>query len=208
MNKEVRKLVTSLQRIPDVEVTQGGSGHLLVTKGGEFVVTLSATPSDPRWRENALATLRRAGITPGVRPRKHQAPSKVRQVDVRAELVPIREARQIAEFARFAQQLGEIRGMRTFKTVASAESAIGTLLRDKEKGLAPWGWQLVMAALVEWRRRKPVPEAQLPDMQELPGDVLPRDVVMAQEQTGVKLVIDLNGLTAKLAEFGITLEVR
>lgn len=204
MNKDVRKLVSSLERIPDVEVAQGGSGHLLVTKGGEFVVTLSATPSDPRWRENALATLRRAGITPGVRPRKHQVPSRVRQIDVRAELVPIREARQIAEFARFAQQLGEIRGMRTFKTVASAESAIGTLLRDREKGLAPWGWQLVMAALVEWRRRKPI------DM--LPQSAPRGEVEIAKpeqpEQPGMKLVIDLGVLTAKLAEFGIDVEVR
>lgn len=197
MDKEVRKLVQSLVRIPDVEVAEGGTGHLLVTKGGKFVVSLSATPSDHRWRDNAIAQLRRAGITPGVKPKKQATPPKVRQMDVVAELQPVREARQLAQFARFAQQLGEIRGLRTFASVESAENTIGNVARGVS-GMRPWGWQLVMAALVEWRRRKPEPEVA--------HAVEPRP---AQEQTpGVRLVVDLGRLVAKLQEFGIELEVR
>lgn len=197
MNKEVRQLVTSLERIPDVEVAQGGSGHLVVTKGGAFVVTLPSTPSDHRWKENALAQLRRAGITPGVRPRKRQAgPPKVRQMDVRAELQPIREKRQVAAFARFAQQLGEIRGMRTWASVASAETTIGVVARGG--GMAAWGWELTMAALVEWRRRQQDPEPETHVAESRP----------VEQSAGMKLVVDLGRLQAKLAEFGIELEVQ
>jgi len=199
MNKEVRKLVTSLKQIPDVEVSQANSGHLLVTKGGAFVVTLSATPSDHRWYDNALAQLRRAGITPGVRPKSFKKPSPIKVMDVRAELQPIRAKRQIAQFARFAQQLGEIRGMRTFKTVEAAETSIGGVAKHDDKGMSPWGWQLVMAALVEWRRRQPEPEPEVHAVEPRPEPV---------EQPTTKLVVDLGQLTAKLAEFGVKLEVQ
>lgn len=197
MDKEVRKLVTQLQRIPDVGVEQGGSGHLLVSKGGAFVTTLPSTPSDHRWKDNALAQLRRVGITPGSRPRKRQAgPPKVKQMDVRAELQPIRAGRQVAAFARFAQQLGEIRGMRTWASVASAETTIGVVARGG--GMAAWGWELTMAALVEWRRRLPEPQPETHVAESRP----------VEQSAGMKLVVDLGRLQAKLAEFGIQLEVQ
>lgn len=206
MNRDVRKLVSSLERIDGVEVTTGGSGHLIVSKDGHFVVSLSATPSDVRWKDNALAQLRRAGITPGVRPpKKKTGPPKVKQMDVRAELQPIKEARLLPEFARFTQQLGEIRGLRTFASVNSAENSIRNVANNT-MGLRSWGWELVMAALIEWRRRKPI--EMLPQTAPRGGVEIEAPPVEPQEQTGVKLVIDLDRLAAKLAEFGIDVEVR
>lgn len=198
MNKEVRQLVAQLDRIPDVAVQTAGSGHLVVTKGGAFVTTLPSTPSDVRWRDNALASLRRAGITPGVRQPKRSMPPKIRQMDARAELRGLISQRQLAEFARFAQQLGEIRGLRTFKNVNSAESSLGSVAHGG--GMSAWGWVLLTAALVEWRRRQPEPEV----VEQIARSV---DVPIA-EQSGVKLVVDLDRLVAKLAEFGIDLEVK
>lgn len=199
MNKEVRKLVQSLTPIPGVEVTETGSGHLMVTRDGAFVTTLPSTPSDVRWRENALAQLRRAGITPGVRPPK-SVPPPVRTVDLRAELKPIRDAKQIAQFAKFAQQLGEIRGLRIYKNTNSAESSIGEFVRGGN--LSGWSARLIAAALVEWRRREP--EQRVVERIAASLDMPAQE----PDPASVKLVVDLSRLASKLAEFGIELEVR
>src|SRR5690349_18649652 len=69
MDKEVRKLVQSIQHIPGVEIEGTGNSHLIVKYNDRFVTTLPSTPSDSRWRDNTVATLRRHGITPGTKPR-------------------------------------------------------------------------------------------------------------------------------------------
>lgn len=201
MDKEVRKLVSALERIDGVEVNTGGSGHLLVTKDGGFVVSLSSTPSDPRWKANALSILRKAGITPASRPEKLARPAKVLQsVDVVQRLKPIREARRTAEFARFTQQLGEVRGMRVFKTVDSAATTIANVANGKSA--SDWAMVLISAGLLEWQRwaKQPEPEQAV--------EVASPVVTWEQPVSGPKLVVDLGRLVDKLAEFGITLEVQ
>lgn len=198
MNKEVRQLVTALERIEEVEIRDAGSGHLVVMKAGQFVTTLPSTPSDSRWKANTLATLRRAGITPATRPEKLSRPPKTAKLEtIRRELIHLRDKRQVAEFARFMQQLGEIRGLRIYSNINSAESSLGGVVREGAS-LSPWAHRLVSDALVEWRRRQS-PEEQ-------PVESTPEPV--QELVTGTRLVVNLSKLAAKLAEFGIEVEVR
>lgn len=211
MNKEVRSLITSLQNIEGVEVAQSaGGGHFLVMKEGSFVATLPASPSDRRWRQNTLAQLRKVGITPGVRPqKKRRPPQTMRPMDARAELVPIREKRQVSQFARFMQQLAEIRGLRPFGSVESAEQSVRRVIDGH--GLRDWGWVLLSAALVEWRRRPDgfdSHEAVAPVAEVTTPDVVEEEAAETEVAPGLHLVVDLSKLSARLAEFGIGLEVR
>ena len=64
MNKEVRELVADLIRQGwDVKPTK--SGHFRAySPDGKTIVTLPGTPSDHRWRQNAIRDLRRGGYDP------------------------------------------------------------------------------------------------------------------------------------------------
>ncbi len=207
MDKDVRKLITALERIDDVEVGIGGSGHYLVTKSGVFVTSLSATPSDPRWKDNALATLRRAGITPGVTTQKQSRPHKLMSLDEMAtKLVPIRKARKTAEFSRFMQQLAEVRGLRAFASVDSATMAVASIANRKITQPTDWVMKLVSAGLEEWSRWQKQAEKIALAVDMPPENIGPEPVALVSP--GVRLVLDLSRLAGKLAEFGIELEVQ
>jgi hypothetical protein len=200
MDKEVRKLITALERIEDVEVRMDG-GHPIVTKSGQFITTLPTTPSDHRWYANTLAVLRRAGITPTTRKEKLDRPPKTLSLeDMQARLKPIREARRMAEFARFTQQLAEVRGLRSFKSLDSAAETISQISRGLAKRPQKWTLIVMSESLLEWAKW----QGAMPEAIE-PYEAL--DPVPPVE-TGPCLVIDLARLASKLAEFGIELEVR
>lgn len=197
MNKDVRKLITALERIEDVEVKMDG-GHPIVTKSGQFVTTLPTTPSDKRWYANTLAVLRRSGITPGTSKEKLSRPPKtLSHEDMARRLAPIREDRKVTEFARFMQQLAEVRGIRSFKTIESATNTIANIANGKATRSTDWVMVVMSEALLEWARWK-----QAPEKVEQPPPV------EVEQPSGPRLVIDLSILATKLAEFGIELEVR
>lgn len=61
MHKELRALIGLLVE-QGFEVRRQGNGHYRVTRDGNFVVVLAATPSEKRGNLNARAALRRAGF--------------------------------------------------------------------------------------------------------------------------------------------------
>lgn len=60
MHKDVRQLCKRLRKM-GLEVGEDRS-HVAVRRQGRLLVTLPSTPSDCRWRQNAFADLRRAGV--------------------------------------------------------------------------------------------------------------------------------------------------
>lgn len=63
MDREVRELVESLER-QGWRVEQGGRHLKAFSPDGKTIVSLPLTPSDHRWRANALRYLRRGGYDP------------------------------------------------------------------------------------------------------------------------------------------------
>lgn len=61
MNKDLRKIVEAL-RSQGFEVEETAKQHLVVSKDGRRVATLSGTASDWRSIRNGLARLKRAGF--------------------------------------------------------------------------------------------------------------------------------------------------
>jgi len=155
MNKDVKQLVRSIDHIEGLEVRTSGAGHLAVYRNDKYVLTLPATPSDPRWRANALASLRQAGITPATQPagpaRRPVDLLTVGQLRQRIKALPSRAA-----FARFlTEEMPKLQpGLRTYKTSASAESSFSELLRKTNAGLAEWTHLLLDTGLREWDARQ------------------------------------------------------
>lgn len=206
MDKEVRKLITALERIDGVEVTATGSGHSMVTKGGEFVTTLPSTPSDHRWKENVLATLRRNGITPASSPEKLARPQRVIPMRTLAgHMRGLRDRKQVRPFARFCQQLAEVRGLRSYASSESMATSMLQVASGSTKQLTPWAWRLASQGWEEWVKRPEFAEAS----EKLAAATdLPPEQLASPPQATTALVIDLTTLSAKLAEFGIRIEVR
>lgn len=197
MNKDVRKLVRALERIDGIEITHGGS-HLAVRRHGDLIVTLPTSPSDHRWRANTLRELRRAGITPGVRPEKLSRPPKtIAIVELRPQLRAIVERRQGAEFARFMQQLAEVRGLRCYGSVSAASVALGLFASGKTNKPREWAWRLLSEALIEWQRTRQQPLPSLPEIEETD-----------ERSDRVRVVIDVSRLVSALAEFGVSIEFK
>lgn len=150
MNSEVRKFVRTFDHIDGVEVRAGGK-HLSVYLNGNFVTSISRTPSDPRWRDNAAADLRRAGITPATRPMK--PPQEIK------ELMPVDEIRariaaleNLNEFARFVtDDIPTIfPKLRTFKNFHSAAATLSGFRTRKTQGLSEWSHLLLDQAIRTW----------------------------------------------------------
>ena len=204
MNKDVRKLVAALQRIDGVEVITGGS-HLKVHKAGQFVTTIPTTPSDVRWRSNTLADLRRHGITPASSEEKLSRPPRTIPVEtLRGHLAGLRERRQMATFARFTQQLGEVRGLRVYANVASCESSIQAIANGTTAKPTAWAWKLLSASWEEWATWVSRAEAEAEEAVEEAEPEAPVEVVVG----GPTLVIDLKSIVQALARLGIRAEVR
>ncbi len=58
-SQDVRQLVRRLRQRYVVEETRRGSHWEVRTERGERVATIPSTPGDKRWRDNALADIRR-----------------------------------------------------------------------------------------------------------------------------------------------------
>jgi hypothetical protein len=150
LNKEVKKLVRTIEYIPGVEIRNGGKSHLHVYKEGKFVTTIASTPSDRRWRENTMASLRQAGITPATKP---GGPAKlpedilpVTKLRERVNAMPVR-----ARFARFIhEEMPKLQPqLRTYKTFDSASASLDTFAHGKS-GLSSWTHLLLDQAIREW----------------------------------------------------------
>ena len=206
MDKEVKKLVAALTRIDGIDVRPGGN-HLKVYREDKFVTTLPVTPSDNRWKANAMADLRRQGITPATSPEKLQRPTRTIPLDeLRSHLRGLRARREMAAFSRFAQQLGEVRGMRVYANLASAESSIGAIAAEKTDRPSDWSWRLLSQAWLEWSRKpKEEPHAEEPPVEQAPDPE--QAVAEVGNQTRV-LVIDLDSVVELLGRLGIRAEVK
>jgi hypothetical protein len=76
--KDAKQLIRTIEHQPGVEIRTNGAGHYSVYKDEHFVTSISVSPSDHRWRDHAMADLRKAGITPSVKPqRAHVEPKKI-----------------------------------------------------------------------------------------------------------------------------------
>lgn len=149
MDKEVRQLLDTIQHVQGVRVKHG-SKHVRVYLNDAPVTTIPHSPSDYRWRQNALAQLRRAGVL--TRPDKESKVSEselmsVTQLRERVTALPNR-----SEFARFiVYDLAP--DMRSYKNYESAISSLGQLATRKSYGLSEWAQELLTYALREWDAR-------------------------------------------------------
>lgn len=151
MDKEVRKLIQSLTVIDGVTVELNGS-HAKVYKDGKLAVVLAKTPSDHRWRENALRDLRKNGITPGAKIDKALRYSEgLTAGEVREKLTAMKQERgEMARFARFLQdEVTPMLGLPGYKTFASAEVSISSFRAGKNE-LSDDKFVLVCEALRLW----------------------------------------------------------
>lgn len=212
MSREVRKLVQQITQIPGVEVVEGGK-HLTVRKDGEFVTSLSRTPSDPRWRDNAVAALKRKGITPGLKldkvVRVTQGPSVD---DLRADVRGIKAGKRgsQSEFALMLMELAETLGIEGYKNHESAQMSVkafangGGLSGDREV--------LVAEGVRLWRLKHQVEEQlatpEPPQMDPLvhrPFEAISLGKVGAAGELTIKL--DLATFNQLLSGLGIQLEL-
>lgn len=150
MDKEVRQLLRTIEHIDGVEIRTNGKGHHGVYYRGKYVTSISSTPSDPRWRDNVLAELRRGGITPSNKPmRPAKDPTPMLTVDeIRARL----PKDQLTEFVRFlTDDLPKLQpGLRGYKNAASAHASLRMLADGQTKTLHPWSHTLLDAAIRSW----------------------------------------------------------
>lgn len=171
MNKDVKQLVRSIEHIEGVEVRYTGSGHQAVYLNDKFVVTISSTPSDRRWRENTTALLRQAGITPANQPAGPAKPpveiASVAELRKRIAAMPNK-----AVFARFlTEEMPKLQpGLRTYKTFDSASASIHDFVKRTNGGLSAWSHLLIDTAMREWdalvptNGSEPIGEAELDKM--------------------------------------------
>lgn len=155
MNKDVKQLVRSIEHIEGVELRNTQNGHLAVYKNDKFITTIAMTPSDHHWRENTMAPLRRAGITPSVHPkgpsRQMQNLLAVKEIKRRVKALPNR-----AEFARFlVLDMPKLQPeLRTYKNVDSAASSLHEMTKaTSSAGLRGWTHLLLDQAVREWEAR-------------------------------------------------------
>jgi hypothetical protein len=214
MKKEVAQLVAQIDHIPGVEVRSNGKAHLHVYLDERLVTTFPRTPSDGRWRANAVADLRRAGITPAVRPKGR--PQEAR------ELMAIDELRaRVASFPRsaFGRFLADDMHaidprLWTYKTPESAAVAMKSLIDGG--GLTAKAHLLLDSAVRAWdhRQSRGTLETELVEREagpgRLPGDLTRSDPALPtteSSQPTVTLRFRLDDLTALARRFGIELEV-
>jgi hypothetical protein len=101
--KDAKQLIRTIEHQPGVEVRQNGAGHYSVYKDDKFVTSISVSPSDHRWRDHAIADLRRAGITPSVKPqRAHIEPKQL--MPTHEIIARIKSLESQNAFARFCAE--------------------------------------------------------------------------------------------------------
>jgi hypothetical protein len=216
MNKEVRQLVRQLVVIPGVTVKHSG-GHLKVMRDEKFVVTLPSTPSDHRWRDNAIRELKRQGLTPRTR---EMAP----EFSVEEE-IPIEKLREaivelfdrrgaMSAFARFTIEVGDVLGIPGYKNAESAVASLSVFrqgggLRDEKR-------ILLEESLRMWRQRQASEQRALrsytPPVAVEPEDEPEEDdedeLVLDADGFKVQLQVDLAKLNELLDRVGITIVVK
>lgn len=197
MNKEVRRLLRSIQHIEDVDIVMGGK-HVKVMRRGTVAAVIPTTPSDNRWHANTVAALRRAGITPKTAPEK---------AAFSRELIPLEELRaRLArmenrkEFVRFMMEdvplLNGGRKLRNYASMNSAQSVLSSFVHGRTVP-SPWAHELLDYSLRAWDRR-PVgePEPTEPEPEPEPPARL------------ITLTVELDRVTELLAAFGVTLSLK
>lgn len=217
MHKDVRQLVARITDHEDVEVVQGRK-HLSVLFKGGLVTTLPTTPSDHRWRENAISELRKAGITLAVRQRSN-AVARYREMIPLTEIADrVATIKPRAAFARFVvEDLPTIHpGLRS-STVASVEQTVAKIVHARERGEEPnvreWMHQLLDLGLRAWDRVESQ-KAKTPERTELEDQGLEpfglgsvAQLVVA-DRTTITVTLDVTNLLTALARLGIVIDVK
>lgn len=213
MNKEVRKLINSISGIDGVEVVNGGK-HLRVLLHGKFVTILPTTPGDSRWKENAVAELRRQGITPSTdtRAKKESVVRPLMAVDeIRARVAAICETRASRyAFARFAMGVAEVSGFDP--PYRNERSAAGSLaLFIKREGSLRYKTRVVLdQAIRQWDRTNMgqyVQKTFSTSARAEPEAVVPQELTSSPEDAQIVLKVNLAQVSAFLGQFGIKMEV-
>jgi hypothetical protein len=150
MDKEVKQLLKTIEHIQGVEVRATNKSHIGVYKDGKIVTTIPTTPSDHRWRDNAVRNLRAAGITPSVHPVKPvKAPARVYTIEELRKRVTALSPR--SDFCRFiVHDMPKLHPkMRTYKNYDSAVSSMNDFVHEG-LGLSPWAHLLLNQAFRDW----------------------------------------------------------
>lgn len=206
MDKDVRKFVQSIETIPGVEVLEG-TKHLRVWKDGRAITTIPKTPSDHRWRLNATAELRRAGITPSARPNG--------KLETVVELMPVEEIRtrlaplDLSEFAKFVIAWQETSGLDGWANYQSAREGIKQI-RGAKGALRTRTHERLDGALRAWDRiESQKAKAEAAGNSHAVFDETFENVEVVEPTAGpaITLRIDQARLTELLASFGVQLVI-
>lgn len=210
MNKDVRKLIQSLTVIDGVTVEVNGS-HAKVYKDGKMVSVLPKTPSDHRWRDNALRDLRANGITPSAKIDKAFRYSEgLSQEEVREALLAMKAQKGTrAAFGRFlVDEVQPMLGLDGYKNFRSAEASLH-IFAEQGGGLSEEKYVVVAEALRLWPAKQrfstdKVIETEPEIVEPVVAEPMP---VVAPEPSGtmVTLELDVDRLNELLAHLGIRL---
>lgn len=211
MNKDVKKFVQSLTIIEGVTASENGGGHIKIFRDGKLVVTLAKTPSDHRWRDNAIRNLRAVGITPSVtkldkQVRVRPAPTADDHEAVRRGLQAMRETRgERARFAVFVQgEAAEVLGRQVFLNVKSAESSLSSFATGQSARLRDDTCVFVQEALRLWNDRKRSEARHLTIVEEV--EAIP-EIGPAPGRPVVVIEVNVQTVNRLLEQFGFTLAV-
>jgi hypothetical protein len=147
--KDAKQLIRTIEHQPGVDVRQNGAGHYSVYKDDKFVTSISVSPSDHRWRDHAVADLRRAGITPSVKPqRAHVEPRKIMSSDEvvrRIKTLPVKPTK----FARW--MLDDLKAVYPHdKTLMQLQVLMSGIKRGKQRSVGTEYRELFDAAFRTW----------------------------------------------------------
>lgn len=206
MNKEVRKLVTALEKIDGVEVVQG-TKHLKVLKGGAPVSQLPVSPSDYRWHANALAELRRAGITPATtqRKRKKRRTNAAPIARLRAQVSEIVNRGELPKFVRFMLQMAEMNGWTTYSSVSSAENSLRVFVKGTTAAPKFELQQALAWAAEAWAKQNETEEIDPVRVRHLAGD--PTPLTHPAVDSNLVVRVDLDRLNEALGQLGVSVEL-
>lgn len=150
MDKDVRKFVQSISGIDGVEVRQG-TKHLRVWKDGQAITTIPLTPSDHRWKANATAELRRAGVTPAARVNGKTAAEYrdlIPMTEIKLRLAAMPNKTRFGEF--LFRDVASTTGLRGFKSEKSAVVTVQRLSNRGRSEVQAWTHELLDAGLRMW----------------------------------------------------------
>ena len=217
MDKEVRKFMQSIN-VPGVEFEEG-SKHIRVLLNGKLVTTLGRSPSDHRWKDNAISVLRKHGITPSVKGSgRVETRPEMSLEELRVALNEILRAKQFMPFIRFA--VGEVDpliGERpAFKDANSAASSLRQFASGHVQQPSRPGFLLATESVRMWRAREASVSKALAQTDSLTQTdslaQIAQEVAESLRNGGghtpdVSIVLNLDALNAALGKIGVRISI-